>query len=415
MHRKLLLSFAVASLVFGAAYKIPEQSLRSIGLSAAYVASAMEADASYFNPANMSFIKQKKFEADLTYIYLTKISFEGNVANFPANAKSKDEKFLVPHFHYVHPVNEKVAFGLSFAVPAGLSKRWDSPQQKASAKEFTLKVMEISPSLSYKISENFSVAAGIRAIYSEGEVNLESTALKYKVDMDGDTGVKLGYNLALTYSNNQYYTFAATYRSKITLKEKGSANGFFTSPLLGRYNFDCNANVSVPLPAALNLAIATKIAPATLMEFVYERTYWGSYKQLDFDYADNFVETTKIPFINRSLGAPKTKNWQDTNTFRVGLSHQYNTKLTTLFGISYDETPIKDKYVGFELPDNDALIVSCGIVYKSCENSLFGISYLYDYKFSRKISQQDANENGIVGKFKDSRAHLLTLSYNHRF
>ena len=36
-------------------WRIPEQSVNSTALSAAYVANAHGADAAYFNPANMSF------------------------------------------------------------------------------------------------------------------------------------------------------------------------------------------------------------------------------------------------------------------------------------------------------------------------------------------------------------------------
>ena len=39
-------------------YRIPEQSLNTTALSAAYVASTPAADASYYNPANMSWLEE---------------------------------------------------------------------------------------------------------------------------------------------------------------------------------------------------------------------------------------------------------------------------------------------------------------------------------------------------------------------
>jgi long-chain fatty acid transport protein len=42
------------------AYKLPEQSVRSMALSAAYVAGTVGADTSYFNPANMGWLEEEQ-------------------------------------------------------------------------------------------------------------------------------------------------------------------------------------------------------------------------------------------------------------------------------------------------------------------------------------------------------------------
>ena len=63
-----LLSLSAATLL-ASGYRIPEQSLNSVALSAAYVASANGADASYYNPANMAFMAEGGYiETSLTYI-----------------------------------------------------------------------------------------------------------------------------------------------------------------------------------------------------------------------------------------------------------------------------------------------------------------------------------------------------------
>jgi len=49
--------------------------------------------------------------------------------------------------------------------------------------------------------------------------------------------------------------------------------------------YDGGSSVTVPLPAATNIAIALDISETTKVELVYERTYWSSYKYLDFNYA----------------------------------------------------------------------------------------------------------------------------------
>ena len=52
----LALSAVASSMLVAGGYKIPEQSLNSMALGAAYVAHTMGADTAYFNPANMAFM-----------------------------------------------------------------------------------------------------------------------------------------------------------------------------------------------------------------------------------------------------------------------------------------------------------------------------------------------------------------------
>jgi len=55
------LSALACSAVMAGGYKIPEQSLNSMALGAAYVAHTTGADSAYFNPANMAFMEDKQY------------------------------------------------------------------------------------------------------------------------------------------------------------------------------------------------------------------------------------------------------------------------------------------------------------------------------------------------------------------
>jgi len=419
--RKTLLWLCGVLPLFGAGYKLPEQSARSVALAGAYLAGAQSADSSYFNPANMSFLDEGSFfELSTTAIYLPSIRFQGKVYSpltqkFElANAKSKEEFFLVPHLHFVSREYNKARFGFSLVVPGGLSKRWKSSPQIWSAEEFTLEIVELNPSFSYKISPKLSFGAGVRAVYSKGEVKVTFPHL-YKEKMEGDTSIKWGYNLALSYRYHEDLKFAITYRSKIDLKEEGSAKGYLGKYLLSKDEKDFNtlipyktsANVTVPLPATLAFGTALNISPNSMVEFVYEKTYWSSYERLDFNFQDSKVEAV--------LGRPKTKDWKNSNTFRIGVTHKNSSKLTTMFGFAYDESPIPSKSLGFELPDADALIFSLGAIYAYNDKLSFGASYLFDYKLERSVEMLDRNSNGIVGEFDEGNAHLLNLSLNYRY
>jgi long-chain fatty acid transport protein len=399
MKKLALLSVLTSSLLMAGEYKIPETSLNSMALSAAYVANAHGADAAYYNPANMVFEDTHALEIDMTYISLSPIDYQPSAAGSDS-ISSESESFIVPSFHYVSPNFGDMTFGFSLVVPGGLSKRWEDQPAKTYAKEFTLEVVELNPSIAYKINDQFAIGAGLRAVHSSGVVKSQSTASR---DLEGDSW-DFGYNLALTYRPTNALSLAATYRSNVDLTETGTAKLYFpdNADYSGPHN-KYDASVTVPLPAALNLAIAYTFETRTTVEFVYERTFWSAYKTLDFDYDESIGSLTPM------FDDPIDKDWDDVNTFRIGLTQEYDT-WTGMLGFAIDESPVPEKSLNFELPDSDAMLFSLGGRYQINESWNVGMSALLDLKESRSVE----NEH-IDGEFTDAKAYLITLGVEYTF
>ena len=398
-----LLSLSAATLL-ASGYRIPEQSLNSVALSAANVANANGADASYYNPANMALMGGgAEIEGSLTYINLPKVNYTaaGTSPSGNANGDSKEEHFLLPNLHYVSPMMGDWRYGLSIVAPGGLSKRWDESYQMRSAEEFTLKVVEVNPTASYKVNDQFALGFGLRGVYTDGVVKAHMThplsgALIYSQDLTGDS-IDFGYNLAMTYKPNKDLTLSSTYRSKIDLTVSGKATGNYLTHLFR----DTPTKVEIPLPASWALAAAYTMNKTTV-EFVLERTFWSAYDKLDF----NFTDTTAEQY----LGASKPKDWKDVNAYRIGVTHQYSDTLKLMAGFAIDKNPTPDARLGFELPDSDAKLYSVGFEYKLDKQMSFGMAYLFDDKESRTVSNTTVN-----GTFTDSAAHLVTASLKYKF
>jgi long-chain fatty acid transport protein len=272
------------------------------------------------------------------------------------------------------------------------------------AEEFTLQNVEINPVVSYKVSDTFSVAGGVRAVYSMGKVYSDGGTLKpAKREMEGDT-LEYGYNLALAWKPTPDVSVGITYRSKIDLDEEGDANLYLAG--IGR-RFD--AAVSVPIPAALNIGISKTWRDSLTVELVYERTYWSAYETLDFSYGEPIQ-----PALRDAFDKAKPKNWVDTNSYRIGVTYQYSDKLTLMAGYAYDETPIPDTTLSYETPDSDAHIFSAGFKYKHSDSLSYGAAILYDKKVNRTLTT-GANLDGIVGEFADGGAVLATVGISYRF
>ncbi len=411
----LALSAAASSVVMAGGYKIPEQSLNSMALGAAYVAHTDGADANYFNPANMSFMADEKqyLEGGLTLAYLPPNDY---TLMAPYSGQSESESIPIPFLHYVSKAYGDYRWGVSLTAPGGLTKRWNTPAQKAYAEEFTLKIVELSPSLSYRVNDQFSVAGGLRLVYSEGIVRSNGAEMSAIIgepranvarDMEGDT-IEFGYNLAMTYKPTSDINLALTYRSKVDLDEEGTA----TLSAGGMELYHGEASVSVPLPAALNIAASKTWNNTFTLEFNYERTFWSAYETLDFEYGG-----ANIGPLTPVFDTPIPKDWEDTNTFRIGATIAMENGITTMMGFALDETPAIMKTIGFELPDSDAKIFSMGFRYQQTENLSWGMAFLYDAKDSFSVTRGVADNPVLAngGIFSGGGAYLTTIGISYEW
>lgn len=164
---------------FASGYRIPEQSMASAALSGAYIANDFGADASFNNPANMGWTGEGwQTDANLTYINLTSVKYTDSRSS-TLDGKSEDENFLLPQLHMVSPDMYNFRVGISMIVPAGLTKRWEDPFPRTFAENFTLKVIEVSPSVSYTFGRKYAVAAGVRLLRADGKVVSNGTVASY--------------------------------------------------------------------------------------------------------------------------------------------------------------------------------------------------------------------------------------------
>jgi long-chain fatty acid transport protein len=401
MKKIILISTLASSLVLASGYRLPEQSVKSTALSAAYVANANGADSAYFNPANMVFNENvNQIEGGVTYIGLSKIKYTDN-RNPAFNSKSEKEDILAPAMFYSSKDMNNFRYGISLTVPGGLTKRWKSAFAKTFAEEFTLKIIEVNPVAAYKINDQFAIGGGLRLVYVEGVVKSDGTGIGKPAvrDMEADS-TEFGYNLALTYKPISNVNISATYRSNVDLGVEGNAKLYLSGTKL----YDGGANVEVPLPAIAALAVSYDFG-GTVVELEYDKTMWSEYKTLDFGFEDNVPLSLKSAFDD-----PKPREWEDTDAIRIGVTHQLNDKITLMGAVATDDNPAPEKNLGFELPDSDAMLYSGGLTYNYSDKVVLGASFLYDSKDDRTVKNKE-----IDGEFEDASATLITFGASYKF
>ena len=103
------------------------------------------------------------------------------------------------------------------------------------------------------------------------------------------------------------------------------------------------------------------------------------------------------------------KNWDDTMTYRLGLTQVYK-EWKAMLGYAYDESPIPDATLGYELPSSDANIFSLGGKYTINDNIEVGLAGLMAVYEDRKV-----DNHMIKGEFSNSKSYLATASVEYKF
>jgi len=410
-----LMSLFVAGSAMASGYRIPEQSLDSTAKAGANIASASSADTTYYNPAGMAFLDDTwHLEGTATYLHLTSIDYDDDRSSF-LDGSSEDENFLLPTFFVVSPDYNNFRFGFSLTEPFGLQKRWqDDPFPRSKAEKFSLKVFEFNPTASYKFSDKFSLGGGVRMLYADATVMTNSLELASAspltqpfgntLHVSGDT-TEWGYNLAVDVKPSENWNLAVTYRSNVDLDFKNGDVDFsmpnFVHPLLGPMpiSFSTEGDVTVPAPAVLAFSAAYSFDQWTF-DLTVDQTFWSEYEELDFDF--------DLPVAGNP--PPVDKDWDDTTCVRLGVEYRLDPKVTLMGGIAYDENPVPEENLSFELPDSDAWLFSFGVRYKQSDNLEYGVAVLYDYK-----EERDVDNDEIEGEFSNASAFLLSLGLSYKF
>nr|WP_320010487.1 outer membrane protein transport protein [uncultured Desulfobulbus sp.] len=394
-------------------FRITNQSLGAVGKAGANTAYTPGPDASYYNPANMAFLPDFWLvETSLTTLYLPAVNYADSRS--PAlHGESASELFYMPLVHLVSPEFGKVRFGFSLTYPFGLAKQWSQPFPRGFAQKISLFTVEASPSMSFQVNDWMSLGGGVRFIHAKGEVDNEFTSPIFASELGALTSLshssnasdnKVGYNLALSLHPNQRWNIAATYRSEVDLHLSGSSQ---LRALLGSswLSDHTASSLELPLPAVLSLSTSYSFERLTV-ELGWDRTFWGATEVLDFEYSQDL---SSPPFA--IFDTPIPRNWKDTNAYRLGLTYAWNQQWTTTLGIAFDETPVPDQTLEFQLPDSDAMVYCLGIRFRYSPSTELGLSYMYHHTQSRSVN----NDLNIEGTFTEGGAHAVTLGLITRF
>ncbi|UUV20358.1 outer membrane protein transport protein [Flavobacterium sp. CBA20B-1] len=414
---KKILSISLLSLIaansFAGGYRISMQGQRQLAMGHTGVAViGQNAESLFFNPASGTFLKSKwSFSAGATALF-SNVKFQNSLYNWSNSSDNMGTPF---YLYGNYQVSDRFSVGLAVYTPYGSSVEWkqDWPGSHL-VNNIDLQAIFVQPTVSYKITDNISLGAGL--IYVNGAVTFNRNLSRSLVDENGNRsdvtidaqGVSAwGYNVGLTARLDDYVTFGANYRSQIDMKVEGGAANFndlpsFLSSTYPNGKFDA----TMPLPAELTIGFSYQINNKWLAAVDYNYTFWKAY--------DNLV----IEFDNPQIGTSvNPRNYKSSGTIRGGMQFAPSEKFSARVGGYYDISPVQDGYFAPETPRNDAIAGTLGFTYQVSPK--FGIDFaasalhFKETKNSYDHYIEDGTHVSFGGDYRSAAYSLgLGLSYN---
>ena len=373
MKTKILIvaSVCMVTNAFAGGYRVALQGQKALGMGHTGVAMSDSSEVVFFNPAAMAFLENDfDVSAGVTLIDSV-IKYQNQTANVYAET---DNPMGTPIGLYIaQRHDEKLSYGLGIYTPYGNVVEWEKDWAGSHlVNNIELKAIYIQPTISYKLSDDYSFGFGPTIVSGEVEFNRNlSTSL---VDANGDrsnvtlkaTGVTgIGYNIGFLIKPADNISVGISYRSKVELNANNESADFENIPTsLQTTYFDTTFNADLILPAELTVGVAYDLSDDLVLALDINRTYWSAYENLDVQF--NSVAGTSY----------NPRNYNDANILRLGAQYQVDDDLTLRAGMYFDNSPIGEGYYTPETARADSTGYTAGATYKISKQMELDFSFL---------------------------------------
>ena len=414
---KKLLTYTALSTILAAAqvqaagYHLREQSAAAQGNAyAGATAGAENLSYAYFNAAGIT--RQKGININLGGTYIAPKAEAKNIYNQTTGTPGESAQNIVhaavaPNIAASWQVNDKLFTAIAVNVPYGMITKYDPAWQgKQHGSTSKLTVVTTTPMAAYKLTDKFSLGAGLQIQYIKARLTSGRNTLLGSANtaVEGKA-LDLGWQVGSMYEFNENTRLGLAYRSKVNHKLNGDIKTRLAatdSPIPGVADRDIYAKLITPAKLSMGLYHQFNEKWAVMAE--YQRVFWSCFKDLIIKY-DN--------------GTPVSvthEHWRDTNFFGLGASYQIDNQWKWRLGLAYDQSAVRAQHRTPRIPDSDRLWYSTGLNYQYSEKLSFDVAYTYIYAHKAHMDTALTGNAGdrITANYNNS-IQLFGLSLNYKF
>jgi len=392
-----------AQSVLGAGFGIYEGSARGNAMGSEVTADPASPSVLYNNAAGMTELEGTQVEVGATFIKPRAVV--STTTPLGSTKTYADSTWWIPPNAYVtHQINDKVWAGIGVFSRYGLGVDYpDAWNGRYDVREITIQSLDINPSVAYKVTDDLSLAVGLRAEWFDLDLKSAIPTGTPFVDPDLDFEMKgdswgIGYNLGAFYKVSESVNLGLSYDSEI----KQDIDGTYTTshPLLS----GGNGSGDITTPGIIRLGTSVQATEQLKVNAGVVYTMWSSYDELGINFSPALLgsETESVT----------RKNWHDTFRWQLGAEYALTEEWDLRAGFIHDRSPMPDDTVDYLVPASNRNILSIGAGYE--KNNIFvDASYSYLMISDRDISGR-ADDGVLPGEFSEGDAHMIGLSVGYR-
>jgi long-chain fatty acid transport protein len=408
MNRRNISRLLLAVLISGvSAWKVsangfglPDQDAFATARGEAFVATADNASAIYYNPAGIAQLTNSNFRGGIYGIYLQPSYRPPNTAaNAGHTYYSSDNFAAIPQFFYTYKCKgAPLSFGLGVYAPYGGNMSW--PQDtgfRTVAISGSLKYITINPVVALKVLPSLSIGGGVMVNYGkidlyQGLLGLAPRGTNF-FNFSGD-GWSVGYNAGILWQPYQKISFGATFRSSANMKFQGNTD-FELEP--GAYNTPTqrNAEASFTFPLTTVFGVSYRPTPKWNLEVDANYTDWRSFDSTTIKQSPPAV---KNPF---QQNVPVKLDWQESWMYEFGVTRYFDNGWHISGGYVFNEDSVPDKFYTPLAADMDRDFFSLGAGY---DGKFFDFDLAYQFGYGPTHTVTGSSPSTKPGNFANETA-----------
>ncbi|MHC5027562.1 MAG: OmpP1/FadL family transporter [Planctomycetota bacterium] len=322
---------------------------------------ARDAETAHLNPAGMTRLQSTELMFSLMPFNLD-VSFNQDAATTASGGDGGNQGgwFPAAALYLAMPLNETFALGFSMTSPGGMVLDPDDTWAgRTWMTEISFVALNFEPSVGVRLSDQWSIGAGIDIQYATFEQDLVGPLLGVPLKIDGDDW-NVGFSASVLWEPMETTRFGVRYRSEIAHDLSG----------------DLLADVG-----------------------------WTDWSAFD---------RNVISFDGSGQSVDLTREFKDTWNVSLGAHVRTGENWLVMFGAGYVSSSVDDANRTPDLPVDEQLRLSAGFEYDLNDRWKIGANYTFAWLGENKIDQTRPITGRLVGDY-DAAVHIIGLHASLKF
>ena len=352
-------------------FQLADQDAAATARGEAFVATADNASAVYYNPAGITQLSSNNIRSGIYGIYLNP-TFRppAGQANSGKTYQISKNFAAVPQFFATHTLRSlPLSFGVGVYAPYGGSITWPNDTGfRSVATKGSLTYLRVNPVVAYQVLPSLSIGAGVMVDYAhiDLEQGLRSSTTPANFFQFSGDGFSVGYNVGIRWQPLEQLSFGATFRSSTPIYFGGQTD-FERIPIISAGDRHAHMNLTFPLTAAVG--ISYRPTPKWNLEVDANFTDWSSFNKTSIQ------QQTPVPHPFDPTGkVPVTLDWQGSWMYEFGVTRYFDSGWRVSAGYVFSQNSVPNAYYTPLAADLDRHFFSVGTGYQGSRYS-FDVTY----------------------------------------